>query len=282
MPKTKVFYDCKNDDTKKIAILRVGKSIFANQEDEMAIPIITCCRGCNWGCSYCGIYHAIGRVVSKPIERIIDEYQKLLNDGYTKIRFTGDEVGNYGEDNGFDFSVLLDSIYDIDEKDTEWFINDVHPRYAIKFKDEFSKYIRLGKIQSLQVMVQSGSDRILSLMNRGYKSCEIKACLKEFKKINPNLSIVTHMIVGFPGETEKDFLDSVRFLNELNVDGAQFFSFSPREGTLAYEMDNKLDEDTIQKRMNHIIDLYGKNNVEIITDNNCVSLGKRYDCYLKE
>ena len=61
-----------------------------------------------------------------------------------------------------------------------------------------------------------------------------------------------------------------------------FFSFSPREGTLAYEMDNKLDEYTIQKRMNCIIDMYGNNNVEIITDNNCVSLGKRYDCYLKD
>lgn len=282
LPKTKEFYDSKNENVGKIAILRVGKSIFANQEDEMAIPIITCCKGCNWGCSYCGIYHAIGRVVSKPIEKILDEYKRLLNAGYTKVRFTGDEVGNYGEDINLDFSVLLDAIYSIDKQaGTEWFINDVHPRYALKFKDKFSKYINLGKIKSLQVMVQSGSDKILSLMNRGYKSDEIKKCLKEFKRINPNLSIVTHMIVGFPGETEKDFSDSISFLNEIDANGAQFFSFSPREGTLAYDMDNKLHESIIQKRLKYIIELYGKNNVEIIAESNCAALGKRYDYYLK-
>ena len=275
---TASLYNLENQpDNQFIGIIRVGKARMNHQDSDSKIPVIMCCRGCNWKCSYCGIYNAIGRVKSKSLKTVVDEYRKLLSAGYRDIRLTGDEVGNYGTDIQSNFGELLNTLRNVSrDSEIRWYINDIHPRYANEYRELLSKLVREGVLPEMQIMVQSGNNRILEQMNRGYAIESVSNCIKDFKSMNPFLKITTHMIVGFPSETKKEFHETIDFVENSDIDGAQFFAYSKRPNTPAYDRKDKLSNETIQQRMREIVQHFGKDNVDIITAHNFESLSNRF------
>lgn len=207
-------------------------------------------QGCLGNCAYCSIRDAIGTLKSKALEICLKEYEELLDKGYREFSIIADDVGAYGIEINSSFAELLEKMSRIDKNlNTKWYILELHPYWAIKYKSELLKEIKDGKIEHILIPFQSGSRRILELMNRYNDIEKIKTTIAEFKKVNHHLSISSHFIIGFPSETNDDFLATLNFIREVNIDQPFFFPYSDREGTIAYEMENKIDIKTIDQRM---------------------------------
>ena len=204
--------------------------------------------GCNKFCTYCIVPYTRGQERSRKKEDILEEVIRLKNSGYKEINLLGQNVNAYGKDLklGYDFSDLLEEvaktgIYRIRFMTSHpWDFNDSMIQ-VIKKYDNIMPYIHLP--------LQSGSDNILKKMNRSYDSKTYKQLFDKLKNNLPNYSFSTDIIVAFPGESEDDFNKTIEMVDYCQYDNAYTFIFSKRKGTVAYNMDDNLDDKTKSERL---------------------------------
>lgn len=241
--------------------------IFTGNEDELppridadfgdkhvaSLPIT---YGCNNFCTYCIVPYVRGRERSVPLEQIVSEAKEyLVEKKYKEILLLGQNVNSYGNDftNGDNFAKLLTELCKIEGEFLIRFISP-HPR---DFTDEVIDVIANNpKIaRSLHLPLQAGSSKILESMNRGYTKAEYIALAKKLKERVPGVALSTDIIVGFPGETEADFLDTLDVVREIKYDSAFMFMYSIRKGTKAADMPNQLHDETKKERLQRLIEV---------------------------
>ncbi|MDO5724697.1 MAG: tRNA (N6-isopentenyl adenosine(37)-C2)-methylthiotransferase MiaB [Tissierellia bacterium] len=211
--------------------------------------------GCNNFCTYCIVPFTRGREVSRPLEEIITEVKKLAKNGVKEITLLGQNVNSYGND--FDkpisFSELLKELDKIEGIEQIRFMTS-HPKdISDKLIQSFQSLNNLER--HLHLPVQSGSNRILKEMNRTYSREKYIDIVNKTRKLNPDISITTDIMVGFPGETEEDFEETLDLVRICEFESAFTFIYSPREGTKAAKMENFVDKDIINDRFKRLTDL---------------------------
>ncbi len=211
--------------------------------------------GCNNFCTYCIVPYVRGRERSRLPENVVDEVKNLVNEGYKEITLLGQNVNSYGHDlkNDVGFASLLDEIGKIEGKFRLRFMSN-HPKDLTEDVIEAIKR-NPHACHAIHLPVQSGSNRILSLMNRRYSVEKYLSQIDSIRKIIPDCAITTDIIVGFPTETENDFLDTVNLVEKVKFDGAFTFVYSKREGTKAAVMDGQIDPEIQKDRIMRLIDV---------------------------
>ncbi|KUO63634.1 tRNA-2-methylthio-N(6)-dimethylallyladenosine synthase MiaB [bacterium BRH_c32] len=217
-------------------------------------------RGCDKFCTYCVVPFTRGRERSRSLESIIPEIKLLSERGFKDVTLLGQNVNSYN-DNGKDFADLLAACAAVD-RDIRFRFSTSHPQdmsdkllYTIAENDNLCNYIHLP--------VQSGSNRILELMNRTYTIEHYYELIDKARKIIPGVSFSTDIISGFSTETYEDHIATLDVMMKVRYDGAYMFKYSPREGTKAFNMEDDIDEETKSKRLSEIIDLQQKISFEI-------------------
>ncbi|MBQ0017228.1 MAG: tRNA (N6-isopentenyl adenosine(37)-C2)-methylthiotransferase MiaB [Clostridiales bacterium] len=210
--------------------------------------------GCNNFCSYCIVPYVRGRERSRNFDEIVCECKHLVENGYKTITLLGQNVNSYGKDlnnENYTFSKLIDAICSIDGDFTVSFMSS-HPRDltsdiidAIKNNEKMSRAIHLP--------VQSGSDRILKLMNRHYTKEKYLSLVEEIKNKIPDATLSTDIIVGFPGETDEDFNDTMELLDKVKYNGVFGFIYSIRKGTPAEKMGDQIPLEIKRERVNKLL-----------------------------
>jgi tRNA-2-methylthio-N6-dimethylallyladenosine synthase len=212
-------------------------------------------RGCDKFCSFCVVPFTRGRERSRKMSSIVDEAKKIFDEGLKEVTLLGQNVNSYRDD-GKDFSDLLKSValavpemriryttshpYDLSDKLLET---------MAEFKN-ICKYIHLP--------VQSGSDRVLKLMNREYSVEHYKGIIRKAKAMMPGIGLSTDIIAGFPTETEEEHKMTLELIEEIKYDGAYTFAYSPRENTKAYKYLDDIPYEIKQRRLDEIIELQQK------------------------
>jgi len=203
--------------------------------------------GCMNRCAYCGIRKAIGPMYSKPLDECIREFKKGFELGHKNFFISADDIGSYGMDINSSFPELLNKFLET-RGDYTITIQNLDPRYVVRYIDELEEITRTKKIVNMGIAVQSGSSRILKLMNRYPKVDEIIDCLLRLKKANPKLVIPTAFIIGFPTETYQDFQKTLDFINKVKFRSGFMFRFSLKPGTIAENIEPKVPKKEAIKR----------------------------------
>ena len=227
-------------------------------------------RGCDNYCSYCIVPYVRGREFSRPVTDIIDEVKRLADDGCKEVTLLGQNVNSYGKGlNGeVTLATLLRKLDPIEGIERIRFVTS-HPRDMTKEIIEAVGELP-GVCEYLHMPAQSGSDKILKRMRRQYTSAYYRELVEMAKSLVPDIKIASDFIVGFPGETEGDFEDTVKLLNDVRCQNSFIFKYSLRTGTAAAEFPDDVQEET-KKRRNHILlDLQKK----ISTEENRKIVGK--------
>ena len=207
--------------------------------------------GCLGNCSFCAVRKSRGVVHSKSIDSIISEFKDGLKKGFRYFSLLATDLGAYGRDLGYNLVDLLTEI--IKEKgDYKIGLRNVNPYYLNEMFNELKPIFSSGRIWFLSSSVESGSNRILKLMNRQYTVQDFKNCIQSLNKDYPNIFLRTQILVGFPTETNEDYQKSVRLLNELKFDWVETYKFSPRKGTAAATMTGQVPQKIKQSRFQHI------------------------------
>lgn len=211
--------------------------------------------GCNNFCSYCIVPYVRGRERSRKAENIIAEVKALIKDGYKEITLLGQNVNSYNADGkgGMSFAQLLDELAQIDGKFRLRFMTS-HPK---DFNEEVVKVMaKRDKICKLvHLPVQSGSNAILKEMNRRYTREKYLGEIEMLKSYLPNAEVTTDIIVGFPGETEEDYLMTEDLVKRVDFASAFTFVYSKRQGTKAAEMENQIPEEVQKDRIMRLVAL---------------------------
>ncbi|WP_288480972.1 tRNA (N6-isopentenyl adenosine(37)-C2)-methylthiotransferase MiaB [uncultured Clostridium sp.] len=220
---------------------------------------VTIMYGCNNFCTYCIVPYVRGRERSRKSEDIINEIKDLVSKGYKEITILGQNVNSYGKglEEDINFAKLLRKINEVKGLERLRFMTS-HPKdlteeviYAIRDCDKICEQIHLP--------VQSGSDRLLKVMNRHYDRERYLYLIDLIKKEIPDVTITTDIIVGFPGETEEDFQDTLDLVDKVKYDSAFMFIYSRRNNTPADKMENQIPDDIKHERFNRLVDLVNKN-----------------------
>lgn len=219
--------------------------------------------GCNNFCSYCIVPYVRGRERSRNKQDIIDEVQRLADAGYKEITLLGQNVNSYGNDLGKKdaFADLLYAINDIQGIERIRFMTS-HPK---DLSDSLITAIKeLPKVcEHLHLPFQSGSSRVLKEMNRKYTKEHYLGLIDKVREQVPGISFTTDIIVGFPGETEEDFLETLDVVKKVRFDQAFTFLYSKRTGTKAAKFENQIDEDVKKERFQRLVDLQNSIGEEI-------------------
>lgn len=211
--------------------------------------------GCNNFCSYCIVPYVRGRERSRKPENIINEVKKLVLEGYREITLLGQNVNSYGTDGktGMCFAELLDAVASIEGKFRVRFMTS-HPKDftedVVKVMEKHKKICRL-----VHLPVQSGSNAVLQAMNRRYTREKYLGEVAMLKARLPEAEVTTDIIVGFPGETEEDYLQTEALVKEVDFASAFTFVYSPRQGTKAATMENQISEDVQKDRIMRLVAL---------------------------
>lgn len=213
--------------------------------------------GCNSSCSYCAVPEARGKSRSLGEGAVISAVNKLYADGYREVVLTGIHIGSYGQDVKPKSSLpsLIRKIA-ASKRDMRIRLSSLEPR---EFTDDFMQLINENKIcPHIHIPLQSGSDRILREMNRGYSTAFYKQLINNIITAYPDISIGTDVIVGFPGESDKDFNDTVNFLKQLPLTYLHVFPYSKRPGTRASTLKNQISEPEKKNRVKKLIEISNK------------------------
>jgi tRNA A37 methylthiotransferase MiaB len=206
--------------------------------------------GCLGVCSYCAIKKAIGRQTSKPIDQCVKEFKKGLSKGYKIFNLAADDCGTYGLDIGKTLPELIDEILKI-PGDYKLSIASISPRWIVKYIDELEEILKRKKTQivSLRIPVQSGSSRILKMMNRYSDTEKMLVAIRRLNETLSNTPVNTHIMIGFPTETEEEFKQTLNFVKEAKFSKIVTFPFSCKPGTEAEKIEPKVPEDEINRRL---------------------------------
>ena len=211
--------------------------------------------GCNNFCTYCIVPYVRGRERSVPMAELIEEARELVKKGYKEIILLGQNVNSYGKglSKNETFANLLQNICDIEGDFIIRFVSP-HPR---DFTDDVIDVIaRNPKIaRSLHLPLQSGSTRVLKLMNRGYSKEQYIALAEKIKERIPGVSLTADIIVGFPQETEEDFMDTLDVVEKVGFETSFMFMYSIRKGTKAAVMEGQIDDEVKKDRLHRLMSL---------------------------
>ena len=227
--------------------------------------------GCENFCSYCIIPYTRGRQRSKDPNKVIDEIKTLVANGYKEVVLTGIHTGHYGSDIDTSFPSLLKEIAKIKEL-KRLRISSIE---ITELDEEFLDVLKNEKVivNHMHIPLQSGSDTILKSMNRKYLTDFYMNKIKQIRNIRPDISISTDIIVGFPGETEELFLETMEFSKRIGFSKIHVFPFSVRKGTKAELMPNHISEEIKKERVKKLVSL--SNELEINY------LKKYIDCFVE-
>lgn len=218
--------------------------------------------GCSDRCSYCFIRHAVGGVKSKSIDQCRKEYLQLLRHGCSKIAIMSENPGLYGVDLGTSFGELVRELTGVTKRrKVRWYIEDLNPVYAAQYSSEIEKSIEMGLLVRLGLPIQSGSDRILSLMNRHYTGADIRRLCEKFRGIRPDLQFFTQIIVGFPSETESDLEKTIELLCDMRIDRVNVHAYYDDERAASYSLSPKVEKDLIMGRVRTVADRLRARNI---------------------
>ncbi len=209
--------------------------------------------GCNNYCSYCIIPYLRGDVRSKKSDDVINEVKSLIESGHKEIVLTGIHTGHYGSDINESFAGLLKKLVKIDGL-LRLRISSVE---ITELNDEFLDVLKNSQVlvDHIHIPLQSGSNTVLKRMNRKYDKDYFINKIDTIRSIRPDISITTDLIVGFPGETEDEFNETIDTLNKIKFSKIHVFPYSRRKGTPADLMDNQIDEKVKKERVSKIINL---------------------------
>ena len=209
--------------------------------------------GCNNFCSYCIVPYVRGRERSREPEAIVKEVEALVADGVTEVMLLGQNVNSYGKTlkNPVTFAQLLEKVEAVEGLKRIRFMTS-HPK---DLSDELIEYMGKSKkvCHHLHLPMQSGSSRILKVMNRHYDKEKYLGLIGKIRKAVPDISLTTDIIVGFPGETEEDFEETLEVVRKVRYDSAFTFIYSKRTGTPAAAMENQVPEEVVKERFDRLL-----------------------------
>jgi tRNA-2-methylthio-N6-dimethylallyladenosine synthase len=234
---------------------------------------VTIMYGCNQFCTYCIVPYVRGKERSRQLQDIVREVEALTATGYKEIMLLGQNVNNYGKDLAEDitFARLLYAL-------------DAIPGIGrIRFTSPHPKYFSRDVIQALaecssvcehvHLPIQTGNDRILRRMGRRYTRAQYIDLVAQMRQAVPNLAVTTDLIVGFPGETEAEFQDTLSIVTEVGFDSSFMFIYSPRPGTPAAKLPDQIDEETKRDRIHRLIEVQNK----VSLQRNATYVGNEYE-----
>ena len=258
------------------SVLRTNKRIFAVDDSAgniaEGIPVVrssdlkawvSIMYGCNNFCSYCIVPYVRGRERSRRPEEILEEVKGLIAAGYKDITLLGQNVNSYGKDLGLgvDFADLMAEIAQLPGEFWLRFMTS-HPKDASKkLFDTIARYPKIAK--QFHLPFQSGNDRVLKAMNRHYNREEYLKLAHYGRAIMPDLVLTSDVIVGFPGETEDEFEDTISLIEDVRYDALFTFIFSPRAGTPAAKMDDPTPKEEKNRRFDRLCDVQNRISLEI-------------------
>ena len=227
--------------------------------------------GCNAYCSYCIIPYTRGNLRSKDMQETLNEITSLVNNGYKEIVLTGIHTGRYGIEKNTSFEELLNKIVKI----PNLFRIRLSSIEINEITDGIIDLIRNNKIMArhLHIPLQSGSDKILKSMNRKYDLNYFIKKIEEIRKQIPDISITTDLIVGFPGENEEDFQETINTLEEIKFTKIHTFPYSIRKGTKAAEMKEQIDGNIKKERVHKVLEISDKYELDFYKKN----INKEYE-----
>ena len=217
---------------------------------------VTIMYGCNNFCSYCIVPYVRGRERSRKKEDILNEIKNLAQNGYKEIMLLGQNVNSYNGGDGYNFANLLTDINKIDGIEIIRFISP-HPK---DFTDDVIEAIaNSSKVSKcIHLPLQSGSTNVLKAMNRKYTKEQYLKLVEKMKNQIPNIALTTDIIVGFPGETEEDFEDTLDVVRKVGFEQVFMFIYSRRKGTVADKMKNQIQENVKHERFDKLKELVEK------------------------
>ena len=232
---------------------------------EGAAAFVSVMEGCSKYCTFCVVPYTRGEEVSRPLDDVLTEVAGLAQQGVKEITLLGQNVNAYrgamADGEIADFACLLECVHEIPGGERIRFTTS-HPR-------EFTPriidcYARLPKLVShLHLPVQSGADRVLAAMKRGYTALEYKSIIRKLRAIRPDLCLSSDFIVGFPGETDEDFEKTRKLVEELEFDASFVFIYSPRPGTPAADLPDNTPHEVKVKRLQTLTELLDRKTFEI-------------------
>ena len=216
---------------------------------------VTVMQGCDNFCSYCVVPYVRGREISRPSAEILEEIRELAAQGVREITLIGQNVNSYGlkEDGELSFAGLLEQVNAVDGIDRIRFTTS-HPKDLSD--DLIECFGRLDKLcKHLHLPVQCGSDNILKAMNRGYTRERYLGVVERLRQVCPEIRLSSDIIVGFPGETEADFAETMSLLEKVRYTEIYSFIYSPRRGTAAADMADEMTAEVKQDQFNRMLEL---------------------------
>ena len=217
-----------------------------------ARAFVSIMEGCSKYCSFCVVPYTRGEEVSRPFDDVLTEIADLADQGVREITLLGQNVNAYRgplatEGATADLAMLLEYAADVPGVARLRFTTSHPKEMTPRLIDAFASNDKL--VSHLHLPVQSGSDRVLAAMKRGYTAIEYKSIVRSLRAARPGLSLTSDFIVGFPGETDADFEATLRLVEAIRFDGAFSFAYSPRPGTPAAELSGQIDADVRQARL---------------------------------
>ena len=245
-------------DDKKNAVVDIDES-YTNFDNQIYsrtagnAAYVNIVYGCNNFCTYCIVPYTRGREVSREPEDILDEIKNLVADGVNEVTLLGQNVNSYGKnlEEKITFAELLRMVHEVEGIERIHFTTS-HPRDMSD--DLIACYKDLPKLANyLHLPVQSGSNRVLKMMNRHYTREDYFTLIDKVRAVRPDISLSTDIMVGFPGETEEDFEDTLDLVKRVQYDNAFTFIYSRREGTRADKMENQVPKDVKDARFQRLL-----------------------------
>ncbi|MBT3279901.1 MAG: tRNA (N6-isopentenyl adenosine(37)-C2)-methylthiotransferase MiaB [Campylobacteraceae bacterium] len=254
---------------------------FAQYRNSLYKVSVNISLGCDKKCTFCIVPATRGEEISIPPELIIGEIQKAVDNGAKEVFLLGQNVNNYGKNfsdgrDKFNFTKLLQAISEIEKLERIRFTSP-HPLHMDnEFIAEFASNPKICK--QIHVPLQAGSTKVLKDMKRGYtKEWFIDRC-QRIKSLVPEVRISTDIIVGFPGETNEEFKDTIDVINTVKFDQIFNFKYSPRPETEALHMSNQVEDDIASARLEEVIALHKNHQVELMQEN----VGKTMNVFFEE
>ena len=239
------FYDDRRTDFENMTVKKY---------DDLTRAFVKIQDGCNNYCAYCIIPYVRGSIRSKKMEDVLEEVKELVEMGHHEIVLTGINTGAYGKETGlYDLTDLIREMSKIEGLDRIRVSSIEMTEINDKFIDELKNNKKL--CAHLHVSLQSGSERMLKLMNRKYTKDEYYNNILKIKEARPDINLTTDVIVGFPGETEEDFLECIDYCKKIEFSKIHVFPYSVREGTKAATMKDQLSNAVKKERSRRLIEI---------------------------
>ena len=230
-----------------------------------ASAFVSIMEGCSKYCTFCVVPYTRGEEISRPFIDVFREVELLADQGVKEVNLLGQNVNSYRGlmDDGevADLALLISIIAQIEGIDRIRFTTSHPVEFSDRLIDTYAEVPEL--VSHLHLPVQAGSDKILSLMKRGHTSIEYKSKIRKLKQVRPDISISSDFIIGFPGETENDFNDTVSLIDEIGFDKSFSFIYSKRPGTIASSFPDDVSAETKKKRLAIVQERLNSNTEEI-------------------